>query len=135
MNPIPLTTELQVLAWSVVLLIVHILAQGGAATASLGLAYNAGARDGNRKPEGVMAPRLARALNNLLETYPAFVALALALALTGKSGGMGATGAIAWIIGRILYLPLYAFGVPYLRTLAWGLSIVGLLMMFARLIG
>ena len=57
MNTTPLTTELTVLAWSVILLIVHIFAQGGSATASLGLAYNAGARDDGRKPEGVAAPR------------------------------------------------------------------------------
>jgi uncharacterized MAPEG superfamily protein len=131
-NAIRMTTELQVLAWSVILLIVQIALQGAAATASLGLGYNAGPRDQGRKP-GPMAQRLSRALDNLLETYPAFIALALALAVTGKSGDGGATGAIVWIVGRIAYVPLYAFGVPYLRTLAWVVSIVGLFMMLMRL--
>lgn len=132
MPPIPMTTELKVLAWSVLLLLLQIAAQGMAATASLGLAYNAGPRDGAKEPS-VTAQRLKRALNNLLETYPAFIALAMALAVTGKSGGVGAAGAILWIFARLVYVPLYALGVPYLRTLAWVVSLVGLLMMLVRL--
>jgi len=42
-------------------------------------------------------------------------------------------GATIWIVARIVYLPLYLAGVPKLRTLAWVVSIVGLLMMLAQL--
>ena len=51
-----------------------------------------------------------RALNNLLETYPAFVALALGLIVTGKTGGLGATGAWIWLIARVVYVIIYAAG-------------------------
>lgn len=130
----PLSTELTYLAWSVGLLIVHIALQGGAAMAELGLPYNAGPRDEGRKPKGALAQRADRALRNILETYPAFVALALALAVAGKVGGMGATGAALWFWGRAAYIPLYLFGVPYARTLAWIVALVGLILMLMRLL-
>ena len=132
MNTIAMTTELQILVWSVVLLFVHLFAQAFTTTASVGLSYGAGARDEGKDP-GVLPSRLKRALMNYNETFPVYVALALTLAVTGKSGGIAATGALLWIIGRVIYLPLYATGVPYLRTAAWGVAIVGLLMMLVRL--
>lgn len=125
------STEITVLAWSVVLLLVQIILQA-VSTYDLG-PYLLGPRDEKRESSNVFAGRLDRALKNLLETYPAFVALALGLAVTGKVGGIAATGAWLWLAARVVYLPLYAFGVPALRTLAWVVSFVGLLMMLYRL--
>ena len=125
------STEIAVLGWSVVLLLAQVLLQA-VSTYDLG-PYLLGPRDDNRQSGNVMAGRLKRALENLLETYPAFVALALALAVTGKTGGVAATGAWVWLIARVVYVPLYAFGVPAVRTLAWVVSVVGLLMMLVRL--
>jgi uncharacterized MAPEG superfamily protein len=125
------STEIIVLGWSVVLLLVQIILQA-VSTYDLG-PYLLGPRDDNRQSGNVWAGRLKRALENLLETYPAFVALALALAVTGKTGGIAATGAWVWLAARVVYVPLYAFGVPAVRTLAWCVSIVGLLMMLVRL--
>ncbi|PSJ58683.1 MAPEG family protein [Kumtagia ephedrae] len=127
------STEITVLAWSVVLLIVQVIAQA-LATYDLGPKYLAGPRDEGRVSKSVIAGRLARALRNLLETYPAFVALALALVVTGKSGGLGAAGAWIWLAARVVYLPLYAAGVPVLRTVAWNVSILGLVLMLVRLV-
>lgn len=128
-----LPTEIAVLGWSVVLLLVYIFAHSSSATRDTGLDYNAGPRDAE-KPKSVTTSRLDRAKWNFLETYPAFVALALGLAASGQTGGWAATGAVLWIVCRVLYLPLYAFGVPYVRSVVWGLSIVGLLMMLGRLL-
>jgi uncharacterized MAPEG superfamily protein len=125
------STEITVLGWSVALLLVQIILQA-VSTYDLG-PYLLGPRDDNRQSGNVWAGRLKRALENLLETYPAFVALALALALTGKTGGIAATGAWVWLVARIVYVPLYAFGVPAVRTLAWCVSVVGLVMMLVRL--
>lgn len=128
------SVEITVLGWSVVLLLVQIFAQ---ATASydLGATYLAGPRDEKRESRRVLAGRLKRALQNLLETYPAFVALALALVVTGKTGGIGATGAWLWLIARVAYVIIYASGVPVVRTLAWLVSLVGLVMMLFALLG
>jgi uncharacterized MAPEG superfamily protein len=126
------STEITVLAWSVVLLLVQVVVQASAA-ADLGPKYLFSPRDENRVSRSVAAGRLLRALRNLLETYPAFIALALALVVTGKAGGIGATGAWLWLIARVFYLVLYAAGIPIARTIAWFASIVGLLLMLIRL--
>jgi uncharacterized MAPEG superfamily protein len=126
------STEIAILGWSVVLLLVQIALQA-VSIYDLGPAYLLGPRDHERESRNPIAGRLKRALENLLETYPAFVALALALAVTGKTGGIAATGAWVWLVARAVYVPLYAFGVPAVRTLAWCVSVVGLAMMLVRL--
>lgn len=135
MEPVSATASplVLLLAWSVVLLVAHILAQGMLATKELGSAWNAGPRDGDKQPAGKLAGRAARASSNFRETYPAFVALAAGLLFTGETGGLGLTGAVVWFIGRIVYYPLYLGGIPYIRSLVWTGSMVGLGLMFLAL--
>jgi uncharacterized MAPEG superfamily protein len=127
--------ELKLLAWSVVLLLVHIVLQAATSSSELGLPYAMSPRDEGHQPRSVYAGRSGRALRNLLETYPAFAGLALALVVSGKTGGIGAIGAEIYLAARVLYLIVYAAGVSVLRTLLWGLSIIGLVMMVVRLLG
>lgn len=126
--------ELRLLAWSVVLLIVHIAAQGALVVSLRGAVWNAGPRDEGQPPLGKYPGRAQRALENFKETYPAFIALALALAVTARTGGSGTLGAYLWFAGRIAYLPLYLLGVPWLRSVAFGVSLAGLVLMFMRLL-
>ena len=132
MTTLPL--ELILLGWSVVLLVIALMVQGQLATRELGVGWNAGPRDGDQHPTGALAGRAQRALDNFKETYPAFIALALALAVSGRTGGLGATGALLWFVARIVYHPLYLFGVPYVRSLVWIASMVGLLLKQIRLL-
>ena len=93
-----------------------------------GPSYALSTRDGSRVP-GPVTGRLTRGLANFLETYAAFVALALALAVSGKAGGLGATGALIWFWARVVYVPVFAAGIPVLRTLVWTVSMIGLVLM------
>lgn len=127
------STEIWVLGWSAVLLILQVVAQATAAV-DLGLAYLLGPRDEKRESKTILAGRLSRALKNLLETYPAFIAIVVALVVTGKTGGMAATGAWLWLAARVVYVVIYAAGIPVLRTLVWALSIVGLVLMLMQLL-
>jgi uncharacterized MAPEG superfamily protein len=133
MEKIAMVTEMQVLGLSVVLLILQVLLQAQSVMPELGLDYAAGPRDEHRPIKSTIAGRAHRALANLLETYPGFVALALALAITGKAGGLGATGAWLWLAARVVYVPLYIFGIKFVRTIAWGISLLGLVLMLIRL--
>ncbi|WDZ76325.1 MAPEG family protein [Ensifer adhaerens] len=129
------STEIWVLGWSAVFLIVHIIVQATSLdlAGDLGFKYLLGPRDEQKVPKSVIAGRLLRALRNMLETYPVFAALALALAVTGKTGGLGAIGAVTWLLARVVYSLLYVAGVPVLRTLVWFVSIIALLLMVVRL--
>jgi uncharacterized MAPEG superfamily protein len=123
-------SELLCLELSVILWVVHVLCQAVTARAEFGDAYLFSPRDTDVQPKGLVCGRATRALRNYVENLAPFVALDLALIATQHTGGLGAT---LWIIGRIIYLPIYLAGIPYLRTAAWALSIVGLLMMLGRL--
>lgn len=125
---------LPLVGWSVVLLVAHILLQGWTATKELGTEWNAGPRDDGLRPSGHMAGRAERASGNFRETYPGFVALALALTLAGETNGLGLWGAWLWLACRVVYIPLYLAGVPYVRSLVWVGSMAGLGMMFLALI-
>lgn len=127
--------EIWVLGLSAAFLIVHILVQALSLDLSgdLSIRYLLSSRDEGHTTTSVVAGRLKRSLSNMLETYPAFVGLALALAVTGKTGGLGAVGALMWIIARVVYTFLYVAGVPVLRTIVWFVSIAGLVLMIVRL--
>ncbi len=125
---------ISLLAWSVVLLVFHVSLQGMMSTFELGSAWNAGPRDDERKPSGKLAGRAGRASGNFQETYPAFVGLALALAIAGDPTGWGLTGAWLWFAFRIAYIPLYLAGVSYVRSLFWLGSLAGLLIMVSALV-
>jgi uncharacterized MAPEG superfamily protein len=89
-----------------------------------------GPRD-DARPVGVVAARLNRALANFLETFPLFAAALLACDFAGKFGPLTYWGAILYVLGRALYVPIYAAGLSLVRTLVWMVSIVGLVMVIA----
>lgn len=130
----PVTTELMLLGWSVVLLLVHIAVQGGLVLPKRGLTWNAGPRDEGQLPLGRYAGRAQRALDNYKETYSAFIALVLGLTITNQTGGTGELGAWLWFAARVIYLPLYIFGVPWIRSAAYGVSLTGLGLMLVELL-
>jgi uncharacterized MAPEG superfamily protein len=132
--PAAMSTEIVLLGWSVLLLLVQVVLQASLVSSELGMPYALGPRDEGREPKKPIARRSVRSLRNFLETYPAFIALALALAITGKTGGWGAAGAQIWFWARIAYVPAYLSGIPTVRTGIWGLSLAGLVLMLIQLL-
>lgn len=118
---------------SVLLLVVHVMLQGMTATTEFGLEWNAGPRDGSREPHGRLSGRASRASANFRETYPAFLALAFGVIMAGDPAGLALTGAWIWLICRVIYIPLYLAGIPYIRTFVWLGSMLGLALMFVVL--
>lgn len=129
----PMTIELQMLAGSIVLGLVHVLIAAGFSTAQRGLAWNASNRDGAVPPLTGAAQRLSAASRNFLETFPFFAAAVLAVVLAGRAGATTALGAQLYLWARVAYLPVYGIGIPYLRSAIWTVAIVGLVMVLAGL--
>jgi uncharacterized MAPEG superfamily protein len=75
------------------------------------------------------AGRLARALANFLETFPLFLALVVVVQVNGAYGELSKWGALLYLAGRLAYLPLYAFGVYLVRSLAWNVAAAGILLL------
>ena len=129
-----MAVELTCLAWSVLLGLAHILIAGQARTNELGAKWNAGARDGVQPTLSRMTNRLFRAQANFFETFPLFAAVILITATTKLYSVYSHWGAILYLAARMIYLPMYAFGIPYLRSLVWIASLVGILMILLPLI-
>ena len=128
-----MTPEFILLALTLILALVQIGAAGMARTAELGGKWNAGPRDGAAPPPGKVAGRLMRAQANLFETLPIFAAAVIMAHIAGKDGTLTALGAHLYFFGRLIYLPLYAFGVPYIRSLVWLAAAAGLVMVLVAL--
>ncbi|HMB56521.1 MAG TPA: MAPEG family protein [Arenimonas sp.] len=126
-----MTTELQMLLWTVVLGLVQIAVSASISTHTRGIAWNVGARDDAPKPLTAVGGRLDRALRNLLETFPFFAVAVLAVTITQRGTPHSALGAQIYFWSRVAFVPVYAAGIPYLRTLIWGASIFGLLMVLS----
>jgi uncharacterized MAPEG superfamily protein len=121
-----MTTELTILGWTLVLAFVQILLFDFARTGQYGAKWNMGARDGEMPPLSAVAERLKRAQDNLFETLPLFIAAVLIAHVADRNSALTALGAQIYLAGRVVYVPLYAFGVPVLRSLVWIASTVGL---------
>lgn len=122
----PMTIELTVLAWGCVLALVHIFAAVRVKTRQYGVAWNMGARDEALPPPEPIVGRLARAQANYFETFPIAIAAILIVSVADLETRWTAVGAIVWLAARTLYLPIYAAGIPRIRTLIFLVSVVGL---------
>ena len=128
-----MTPEFILLALTLILALVQIGAAAMARTAELGVKWNAGPRDAESPPPGKIAGRLMRAQVNLFETLPIFAAAVIMAHIAGKDSALTALGAHLYFFGRLIYLPLYAFGVPYIRSLVWLAAAAGLVMVLVAL--
>ena len=119
--------ELWTLLAAVLLGLVHLSAASLAFKAQVGNAYSAGPRDEGLRPTGV-AGRLARAQANFMETFPYFAAAVLVVHVVGAEGTLSLWGSGLYLAGRIVYLPLYASGIPWVRSAAWCVATFGLVL-------
>lgn len=126
-------TEINILAWAAVLLIVHIFAAVHLKTRQYGAKWNMGARDEAQPPLNPLAGRLQRAQANFLETLPIAIIALLGVVVANRTSASTALGGWIWLGARIVYLPLYAAGIPVIRTLAFAVSLVGLAMVLKPL--
>jgi uncharacterized MAPEG superfamily protein len=121
-----MNAELVVLAWGCVLAIVHIFAAVRVKTRQYGTKWNMGARDEALEPPQPIVGRLARAQANFFETFPIYAAAALIVSVAHLGNRWTAIGAWLWLGARLAYLPLYALGIPVVRTIAFLVSVVGI---------
>jgi uncharacterized MAPEG superfamily protein len=82
----------------------------------------------------VWGERAGRAYRNMLENFPVFVALVVVVHLSGATNETTALGATLFFWGRVAHAVVYLVGIRYLRTAAFGVSIIGLAMIASQLV-
>lgn len=119
--------ELTVIAWGMVLLLVHIFATAHVKTKQYGAKWNMGARDERLPPMNPLAGRLTRAEANFRETLPIAIVALIGVVVAGRTSEWTALGGWIWLSARVVYLPLYAAGIPVVRSIVFLASLVGIL--------
>lgn len=127
-----MNTELSVLFWTIILGLAHLLLATAVKTSQRGIKWNLSARETQEPPLRGMAGRLDRAFGNFKETFPFFIAAVLLVLFSKTNGDLSAKGSLVYLSGRILYVPLYAFGINGFRTAVWAISLLGILMVLAQ---
>ncbi len=119
-----MTIELTMLSWTLILAFVQILLFDVARTGQYGSKWNTGPRDETMPPLSLFAGRLKRAQDNLFETLPLFIGAVLIAHVANRENNITAVGAQVYFWGRVVYVPLYAFGI---RLIRWLVSVAGLI--------
>ena len=127
-----MSMDLKYLLFSVLLTFVQVLIAAASANQMVGLNTLAGNREGMGELTG-FAGRARRAHLNMIENMVLFTALVLIAAVGGKTNAMTAMGAMIFFWARLAYAIIYVAGVPWLRTLSWAVSVVGMVMIALQL--
>jgi uncharacterized MAPEG superfamily protein len=128
MNIFTGSIEIQMLCWSIVLGLVQLVIATSLATKEQGLAYNLSPRDMPPPPVTTLTSRFQRAFGNFRETFVYFAVSVLVVTVLNKTNATTALGAEIYFWARVAYVPIYAAGLPVVRTLVWTTSVVGLVM-------
>ena len=127
-----MTGDLWALAAAMLLATLQLTLSSVLTLRQLGGAWVAGSRDEPREVTGISG-RFVRAHRNLLEIFPQFLAALFLVHAAHAAGSLSIIGAWLFVIGRLLYVPAYAFGPVGLRPICWLAAQVGIFMIVADL--
>jgi uncharacterized MAPEG superfamily protein len=122
-----MSPDLTYLLYSVILCFAQMLVAATGANQQVGLPTLAGNRESLPDYTG-WAGRAKRAHLNMIENLVLFAALVLAVAVANKANATTALGAMIFFWARLAYAIIYVIGIPWLRTLAWFVSVIGMAM-------
>ena len=128
-----MTTELWMLVWSALLcLVIPLIYVGGLTQVTGGLAWGLGNRD-TPLESPLWVARAKRAHSNLVENLAPFAILVLTAHVAGEANATTALGATIFFWARVAHFLVYAAGIPYVRTLAFGVGVIGEIMILTQL--
>jgi uncharacterized MAPEG superfamily protein len=129
-----MTFELKMLAFSIVLGLVQIALAAQAANLQRGYVWGASSRDDAVPALTGVAGRLARALQNFVETFPMFAAGVLIAHVAATHSWMTEWGVQLYFWGRVAHLAFYAAGVFLVRSVAWNVATLGIVLVLLSLV-
>ncbi len=129
-----MTTEALMLAATGGLVLLLTVIQGTRNVLVLGLPTAAGNQH-DIAPWTGWNDRLNRAIRNLIEAIAIFAPIVIAVQISGLNNETTAMGAQIFVIARIAHAVVYTLGVPWVRTAAWFVGVVGIIMVGSPLLG
>ena len=131
--PGEMSMEMTLLIWATGLTFIQMLIAALGSMSQNDLLTLVGNREKLNKVKG-WAARAQRDKKNMLENIVLFAILVITTKITGISNEITILGAQLFFWGRVAFSIIYVIGVPWVRTVAWGVSIVGLILIFLELI-
>ena len=128
-----MSIEIVVLAAAGGLALMLTLIQGTRNVLVLGLTTAAGNQH-DVAPWGGWNDRLNRALRNLIEAIAIYAPIAIAVYALGVGNETSALGAKIFFGARLVHAVVYTAGVPWIRTGAWFVGVIGILMVASSLL-
>lgn len=119
---------------SVVFGMAHIVLTAHSTSHQRGYRWTASSRDQVVPPLTGVSGRLERGLQNFLETLPFFIAAVLVANALDLHNAYTEWGALLYFWGRLVYLPLYAFGVRVVRSISWNVATLGIMLIVGSIL-
>ncbi|MBI1774967.1 MAG: MAPEG family protein [Proteobacteria bacterium] len=129
-----MTTDLIMLTWSSAFCVVLFLPYVLSRSMVWGLADTVGyPKNPPALPD--WAERAYRAHVNMVENLAPFAALVLVAQVSGHANATTALGATLFFWARVAHAIVFIAGIPWLRTLAFLVGVIGMAMIFLAIIG
>ncbi len=130
-----MTTELYFLAASVILGLVHLIADSHLISFQYGYRWTASTRETAVAPLRGVASRVDQAYTNFMETFPFFATLLLAAHFVGRHNALTLWGAQLYFWGRLGYVLAAATGFSLLRsTIFFNAATLGIVLFLIALL-
>lgn len=128
-----MTPDLKYLVWTVALTIVQLLVAVAGVTTQFAIPVLVGNRETAIEGRGWVG-RAQRAHRNMLESLALFATLVLVAQVAGRANAMTAMGAALFFYSRLTYAAIYWAGIAWVRTVAWTVSLAGLVLILLQLL-
>ena len=128
-----MSIEFTLLLWAGALTVIQMVIFAIGAVTQAGLPSLAGNREPALDLTGWVG-RAQRAHRNMLESLVLFAILVLVAQAVGTTNEMTVLGAQVFFWARVAFAAVYIMGLPWIRSGVWGVSVVGLVLIFLQLI-
>ncbi|HVN42354.1 MAG TPA: MAPEG family protein [Steroidobacteraceae bacterium] len=128
-----MTPDLKYLVWAVALTIVQLLVVIIGATTQFSIPELVGNRETALEARGWVG-RAQRAHRNMLESLVLFATLVLVAHVAGRENNATALGAAVFFYARLIYAFIYWFGIRWVRSIVFFVSMLGLLAILWQLV-
>ena len=130
-----MTTEFRFLAASIILGLVHLIADSHLISFQYGYRWTASTREEPVPPLRGLANRVDQAYTNFMETFPFFAALILTAHLAGRESTLTLWGAHLYFWGRLGYLLAAAMGYGLMRSIVFfNTALAGIVLLLVALL-